>query len=255
MEFIADNHQYKNILDPLLANTVYFTQQQVLDGIEKLITHWKSMRPNIPLYVNQAYDKSGSEHWLYGTFRDILPPHKVIFRGTKDLPDACEILFLDDWCITGANMAGTMEEILYKNPNTVNTKFTATVLVFCRTDFCHHSLDEILPYYPNLQVSISHEVIVPTFVPNVDVEIGEQFLRTFVPDTRAWASAVHLEYKANHFGSYGEIYRKCRSTPVETPYTSRKFKESERQADGCWPCSVATNVGVHPPTPLIKNDI
>ena len=225
--FISNNMKFIDILVRLFEYTQYFTTEQVKNGIIKLVNKWKIDRKDIPLYVNinAENNKIGSEYWLYTIVKDILPEHNIINTQLLNecIESEIEILSIDDWCLSGVNMAVNTDELLYKH--TCKSKINYTYIFYIFTNGCSETLTSVSKSY-NISKNILYEQFVEQFNPLLEDneqnnKLIKEFLETFSPDVDDFSYPVILEYKvANQFGSFPEIYKKCRN--FIKPYKSKE---------------------------------
>lgn len=226
-DFISNNMKFIDILVRLFEFTQYFTTEEVKNGIIKLVNKWKMDRKDIPLYIyiNSENNKIGSEYWLYTIVKDILPEHNII---NSQLLNECihseiEILTIDDWCLSGSNMAGNTEDLLYNQ--IYKTKINYTYIFYILTNQCKSLMTRVLKSYkiaPNILYEHSIEPFDPLLEDNEkNNKLIREFLTTFSPDVDYFSYPIILQYKvANQFGSFPEIYKKCRS--FIKPYNSKE---------------------------------
>ena len=229
----------KEIFNLLFENTKYFTTQQVKNALLKQIEIWKEKRIPKKLYVLMSPYKVGSEQYFYYIFKDILPEHELIFIDEaidiyKDHSDiGVEILFLDDWSLSGNNMLGNIDvfisnyfpeeakEIEYEGNwietfhpefNKINNpSLSLTIIVAITTEDVIKLLNEI-----GVTPTIYYEYLIPNFGDvlrshNISQKLINDFSIIFNKESEIPSYPVHLEYKiANEFGSYPIIYNSCR---------------------------------------------
>ncbi len=228
VQLVKKYPQFAEIFEILFNNTQYYTRQQVSGAITRQIHRWLHERQPLPLFVILTSGKIGSEHYFYYHFKDQLPKHQIISNETefaKELSvyEAMEVLFLDDWCLSGVNTAGSFESIAYKNLKQLQSKSMMFTSIFAiSTLLCSQTLESLLAdSYSNVTSRIYSDVIVERFdviLKNsgqiFDHKLLTEFTKTFSPDTEDFAFPIHLDYKvANQFGSYPTIYLMCRDPP------------------------------------------
>ena len=229
--FISKNMKFLNIIVPLFEYTKYYSTDAVVTGIKDLVIEWKEQRNNdIPLYVhiNSANNEIGSEYWLYTIVKDTLPAHKIINQALLNqcTNNEIEILSLDDWCLSGNNMLGVTEDLLYDSK--YKSKIYYSFIFFLVGTHCTSILTSVLKkYYTNVIPTFFYKHKIEPFNPHLketenNKKLLEEFTKTFSPDTESLIGyPVIFEYKvANQFGSYPEIYKKCRS--FKKPYKSKE---------------------------------
>ena len=125
--FVERHIKYAKILKSLFTQTQYFTTNYIIKSSNELINEWlDSYKSERQLYVPLIQKKDGSEKWLYEINKHILPPHTVInYKDISTLSDKCDILFIDDWCLSGINCAIVIDDITYDLKN----KFKRNVLI------------------------------------------------------------------------------------------------------------------------------
>src|SRR3990167_6056079 len=137
-QIVLDNNpKYVDIIRQLFKETSYMTTTYIIDAMTSIITEWKSKRNDeLPLYVTLPHDnQTGSEWWIYNQFKDLLPKHEVITEELdispheiNDIPH--EIIALDDWMLSGQNMAERFELLCQKHTSIPHgTIFTILVVI------------------------------------------------------------------------------------------------------------------------------
>lgn len=114
-KFFDENPEFDSILRFLFQSTVYITREEILIDIENNINRWLSSR-NLerPLYVTLKEGKIGSEYYFYHHFKHLLPKHTLIWKTfPDDIPDGSEILYIDDWSLSGVQMRDSYNRIFY----------------------------------------------------------------------------------------------------------------------------------------------
>lgn len=117
-DFFDENLIFSSILKLLFENTFYITRVQILNDLKNNIEKWIIEREDRPLYVVLNSNKIGSEHYFYYTLKYLLPEHKLIIsinNNKTDILDGGEILYLDDWSLTGVHMESIYESIFYRS--------------------------------------------------------------------------------------------------------------------------------------------
>lgn len=204
-KFINENYKFKNELENLFENTIYFTTQEVIDGLRKLVKNYFSNFEG-KLYVYAT--ETGSEGYFYDMCKDLFPPYKILMEAPEE---EATILFLDDWILSGNNMANNFENIFYQK-NKYN--YEIVFISFINTRNGIFTIEGLQNYYKNVKFNFVYEHLLELF------EVSDEFAKYFNPDTEASSFPVHFEYKiANQFGSYPEIYKKCRYE-INKPYKS-----------------------------------
>ena len=214
--FVERHIKYAKILKSLFTQTQYFTTNYIIKSSNELINEWlDSYKSERQLYIPLIQKKDGSEKWLYEINKHILPPHTVInYKDISTLSDECDILFIDDWCLSGNNCASVIDDITYNLKN----KFKRNVLI----NF--YVVSVIMTENAIYQIKKIHKNTFFYYKNKIDIFEDsslefDDFIKTFQPDTEWSAHPVHLEYKiANQFGSFEKIYSKCRSSEINKPY-------------------------------------
>lgn len=225
-EFLLEHKRYFSIIDQILDNTKIYKERDVLDGILDLIVEWRKVRKQRPLYIIKRPDDTGSESWLYRKFKDQLPPHKSFIPGMTDFPDeAIEVLFIDDWCLSGSHMAGQFENAFYMSPC---KRAHCTIITYVCSSQARNLMKELETWYENIITTTMHaiqniDVFIPVRPDNICLNeweiLYERFLDEMQDDTGATAHAVIYDYKiANQFGTYEKIYKACFNLKLK-PYT------------------------------------
>jgi hypothetical protein len=133
-EFINNNIKYKQILETLFSNTKYYTHDQIKNMLEHLLTKFIDSRDkNKPLIILLDNNKIGSEHYYYYTLKHLLPEHYICFidskSGLKMIDEPCDILFLDDWSLSGCHLLGVIDSALYTKKQETNKNITINIIV------------------------------------------------------------------------------------------------------------------------------
>ncbi len=220
---LMDQHpKFQKIFNVLFDNTQYYTRQQVIDAIDRIITKWKTLRQDRPLYVLLTMNKIGSEHYLYYHFKNMLPPHEIISNPDIKI-NGGELVMIDDWCLSGNNLASSFEQIMYQIKDQVKDLIFTGIFAIA-TQSCLSTIRSVLhSSYPTISGKghVYSDVKVERFDhilknsgQEFDPQLLNDFMKTFSPDIESFAFPVHLEYKvANQFGSYPTIYLMCREPP------------------------------------------
>uniref|UniRef100_A0A6C0BLA8 Phosphoribosyltransferase domain-containing protein n=1 Tax=viral metagenome TaxID=1070528 RepID=A0A6C0BLA8_9ZZZZ len=198
-----------DIINLLLDNTRIVTRSEVEANILQLVELWKSQRDNLDLYVNASpRGKIGSEQWLYMLVRKQLPPHRLITRSVKPT-DGSEVLFIDDWALSGCNAAGSMENVLYRSGlKDIRCTFIFNVITEQANTLLPALIEES---YPNTSLKIySHSTVQPFNDILTSSNITQEEINQFNTQTGTdeGSYAIISDYKIpNTFGSYPKIYR------------------------------------------------
>lgn len=164
-EFFDDNSEFDSILRFLFENTLYITREEILLDLEENINRWKIEREDRSLYVTLNDGKIGSEYYFYYTLKHLLPRHQLIIGDIpNDIQDGSEILYLDDWSLTGINMRHSYSRIFYDDfdenlgfstRRLPNKSLHFTAILSIMTDRSIHMFD--LPKYINETCKITQE--------------------------------------------------------------------------------------------------
>jgi hypothetical protein len=211
--FLEKHQEFSDILSELFQQTVYYTTREVIDGIRRVVSRYIRERDaEVPLYVNLPASY-GSERWIYKSVRDLLPPHEILTDIELIQDRKIDIVFMDDWILSGANACGQLENALWGTRGAkVMPQVTYTVLTFISTREAQYALSSLcMKYYRKVTIKFMSEVTLEQFKPKSD-ELA--FLKEFLPEVDRCSYPVHLEYKvANQHGSFPTIYNRCRDTP------------------------------------------
>lgn len=204
--------RYEDIEQLLLDNTVFVSKQDVISGIRSLILEWKQARqPYRALYVYCPSDKIGSEQWIYLSVKDLLPSHKLL-KDKNDIHAGCEILYMDDWSLSGCHAMGSFEEMMYKNttPGVLHT-----FIFYIMSKNAVKSVNRLVQdTYPHVKYHILYSRMIAGFdeiLINHGIDPGcasvVAFHKKVNPDTEEWSYPIVSDYKIpNQFGSYPTIY-------------------------------------------------
>lgn len=144
-KFFNDNSNFDSILRLLFENTLYITRTQILEDLKNSIERWRNERENKPLYITLKTGKIGSEYYFYYTLKHLLPEHKLILNIIpRDIEDGAEILYLDDWSLTGIHMQESYNRIFYKckkYPRYPKIKLNYTVITSIMSEVVMHLFD------------------------------------------------------------------------------------------------------------------
>lgn len=176
-------------------------------------------------------DKYGSEHYYYDIFKDLLPEHELLTEPSI-VEENCEILFIDDWILSGSNFMSIFESIFYDNyckSNGNNNKLNCVIniITFVSGDFLEYFY-EVLTSYNGILTSFlfySYKAyLLNYYLPTtINEQLKYDFCKQFSPDTNEFAYTVHFDYKiANQFGSYPEIYTYCRTIKPDKSFMIKK---------------------------------
>lgn len=218
---ILKYYRYKDVLIDLVKNTKYYTVDDILNGIQDSLISWNINRKNIPLYCFLHKSNKGSSVWLYRENLKFIPEHKKLYDITdleKYINQEIEILYIDDWALSGIHLAGTFEELYpllnYGNNLYKNNKIKYTFITFINTiesELLLHSLFDL--YNINGSLISTHQLH-PFITDKYDNKLIKEIHDQFAPDApfhNKLGYAVHLEYKvSNQFGTLELFYLKCR---------------------------------------------
>ena len=207
-----------NIIELLLKNTRVVTKQEVETNILRLIEQWKAERDesrdlyvNEPTYYKGTGDDVGRDR-PYTLFKEHLPEHTLITSSVRPT-DGCEVLFINEWSLSGCTAAVAFEEVLYRS-GLKDIKYTCIFNV--STKATESTLNRLIEsdQYDNIQLKIYYDSIIG---PLDDILKGEgiadseiiSFNKQVNPDTDCGSYPIVSEYKIpNQFGSYPVIYEK-----------------------------------------------
>lgn len=209
---------HTHILSLLIQNTVYLKRSEIIESIRLQLVQWnmqraKDKRLYINCYPHESVNgnKIGSEQWLYVSCMDLLPDHTIIMPTTV-IENNSEILYIDDWSLSGNNAAAQLEHILYKRSY---KDILYTFIFHTVTDRSICTIDEIVSMYPCVA---SHCILCTSKVPEFDSILHTNgidqsdvaaFNKVINPDTECGAYAILSDYKLpNQFGSYPTVYEK-----------------------------------------------
>jgi DNA-directed RNA polymerase beta' subunit len=214
INFINKNIKYKEILIELFKNTKCIKKKDVIENIKNKLKLWKNQRENIKLYIN-LIGKIGSEHWIYDEIKYLLPQHDIILDENKLLCDNSEILYIDDWSLSGCNCCGILEGLLYKNTKLNKYKnIKYTTIFYISTKQSRDTLEDVIDYYKYINLNITYCIDIMRFddiIKNNKIKFDSQLLRNFhikfSPDTEFYSYPIVSDYKIpNQFASYPLIY-------------------------------------------------
>lgn len=204
-EFINHHLEFQPILEILFQNTQYFTRRQIIEFLETQIEIWLRQRKKLPLFFITYPKKIGSEYYYYHLFRDKFPEHRLLnLKDTVQFPDEYEVVYPDDWVLTGIRTTDVLELWKPRLPGRVHW----TLIMGLMSEKFRNSLSGITTYvgYP-----IQHSL--RDLISHLDSELVEKFYLTF-NDGYQTAYPVHLEYKISRSkGCFDSIYLRCRDIP------------------------------------------
>jgi len=240
--------KFSYLLNQLVIHTQYYTTIEVIEGIKSMILQWSQNRKSIPLFINAGRKKKSSSYWLYSTIKDLLPEHDLFLYGKTFDPDTeIEILFIDDWMLSGVNAASNFEDVLHrvlslgdvKEKDDMSqeiyhykrNKITYTIISFISTNDSNEIINELfLDYRINGKIISLHNI--PSFHSilvkleqemtddrqKITKELCQELTQEFAPDSMLLGYPVLLEYKiANQFGCLELFYEQCYN-PITPPY-------------------------------------
>lgn len=219
--FVAQYPQYEEILTAIFAQTRYLTTADVLASVDRQLQRWKEGRDSARPLVVGLPRALGSEHWLYGQFRDRLPEHTVQQKYFSP-SEPIELLLCDDCTLSGCNLCALIEDLLWAE-DAGRRPVHLTVITAVATVQAQRQIQRVADPL-TLSVTFFHEYTFHPFRPPATVPpaTADAFLQEFLPDTLEWSYPLHLEYKvANQWGSFPRVYFACRDPPVR-PYPSHK---------------------------------
>lgn len=106
--FKEKHPKFSELTDLVVSNTVYCTTTEILNKLAGLINVWKLQRKPRPLQVIMCSPHASSEHFLYQKLNHLLPPHTIVCAPT-DIKSGAELLYLDDWALSGGNTCSTIK--------------------------------------------------------------------------------------------------------------------------------------------------
>lgn len=200
------------IRDLLLRHTHVIKKDNVIKEMRSLVSNWKRTRQERDLFVScNAGSKIGSEQWIYLSVLDILPSHTILTKATS-LTDGCEILYMDDWSLSGCNACAIFEDNMYMNKA---SNVLYTFIFYLLTDEASSLISSLIErVYPHVQYRMINHTSVERFdhiLENEGIDIADpdivEFHRKYNPDTQSFAYPIVSDYKIpNQFGSYPTIY-------------------------------------------------
>jgi len=223
-KFLQEHSKYSEIIERLFEKTQYFTTQFIIDAVTQSVNELSSSSQLV--YIPLLCDKYGSENWLYDTITKKIIPNHIIMTYDKsninNLIIPCldngfngTILIVDDWCLSGNWITGIIDDITYymKNKKMDISCVRFDIITVIATNSAMKSIKK----FHNNVFFYNKCIIEPFEETNID-PLFVEFIKQFQPDTECTAFPVHLEYKvANQFGSFPEIYTKCRRE-ITKPY-------------------------------------
>jgi hypothetical protein len=107
------NDMTKNIAKKVVEQSLRFTMNDILDGMQKCMDRVNALLPRYNLYIPQ--NKIGSEHWILLKLRDRLHPIQVIW-GYKNVGviNQYPIIILDDFIYSSINMCTHIDSLKYE---------------------------------------------------------------------------------------------------------------------------------------------
>jgi hypothetical protein len=216
---LLQHPQFTNELMSVFNQTKYFKRTQVEDVIKKLVLNYCMNRKKVPLYINLPKDKIGSEHWLYLQYKDILPPHTIV--NDNQIIDG-ELLYVDDWCISGSNAVLNLNKIIYTSKwllgqyDTTNIKLT---FIFSSvTDNGLDHLNNIISLLYKSKKQFIYDSVIQKFSCDND-----DFKTSWYSGHNDGQYSIHSDYKIPDCKSFINIYKKCNLE------TNTKFMESVKK--------------------------
>jgi len=145
----------------------------------------------------------------YILVRKQLPPHRLITTRVKPT-DGSEVLFVDDWALSGCNAAGSMENVLYRSGlKDVKCTFIFNVTTEQANTLLIKLINGVysstsLKIYSQSTVNPFNDILVSNNI--TQEEINEFNTQT---GTDEGSYAIISDYKIpNQFGSYPQVYKK-----------------------------------------------
>lgn len=192
-------------------------------GIVDAILSWCSRRTSTnPLYVNLCTGKVGSEQWLYLLVRSLLPAHKVIRRASElDQTVDVDILYMDDWTLSGSQAVGTAEQVLYPKINALKNVHYY-IITYVATVDSQELIKMTNEMYPGvtfhqtfgvqayrLSQAVTYYQQFSTF--STPLLIDQDQMKTFIqmhnPESQVDGHLIYSDYKIpSDFSSYPSIY-------------------------------------------------
>ena len=213
VQLYEDYPKYKQIFDLLFEYTHYYTKREIIHDIYENIMNWKEIRRKIPLFVIIDNNKIGSDHYYYYHFKDILPKHKIILSSNEISDDNdVELLYIDDWSLTGLNMIKLFEPLINRKHRT--SEILLTCIISISTIACNTAIMEFKDNY-NVSCNIYTSHIIKSFKSilnkmNIPHELIYEFFEDFLTDSNIDIYPVQLEYKSiTSDYSDQSIYSKC----------------------------------------------
>jgi len=219
--FLERNEKFRPVIEGLIAQTHYFTTEQIIAGVRSEVKKYCDERKEqeVPLVVITG-ENGTSGYWLYQQVLNLLPPHTHVWwrraAGSPDLKGKVDILCIDDWSISGCQMVGLLQNHLYGvkdvsvNSYTIITCVATTTAIELVLQLCHTAYKHIIPF-EKFQFRSNH------IIPQIDKKLQEdelfsQYCEAREPDLADVRHAVHLEYKVSiGFADIQRLYRNCRA--------------------------------------------
>lgn len=191
-------------------NTKYVTKELVRVYAELLLRQWIASRdPSKRLALIFEANKVGSRHWLYFLFHHLLPEHKRIteYATQEELDTIDEILFLDDFSITGQNLIGTFDQLAFgKKTKHISVQI---ILAFSYNNFLGEMNGFVGRSYGGVKYLVAESLTEPKstlLTPAFHDAINNKEERDLIP--------FHAEYKIpDRFCTYAALYEQCRAPP------------------------------------------
>ena len=229
----------------ILQSGKKITREQIEIWAPKMINHFLKIRDaSRPLYVNLCTKKIGSEQWVYLLVRDLIPEHKILNKPEDlDKTESIDILFLDDWVLSGSNAVGAWERVMWQHYEKLRD-VRYYIRSFVATDASGKLLSETKLIYKNIQVFQTCAMIVDNLSTvlrsknTYTLTNGQQFTTPWRVNIKDWVSfhhkhnpsshnegyLIYSDYKLpNEFGSYPSIY--CTVMPEVDREFMKKVEE------------------------------
>ena len=211
--------------DFVLKNTIVAKKENVIKSIRESILIWRQNKTNKKIYINLSTDKIGSEQWLYLEVKDLLPEHTIIQDEYCKIEDHCEILYIDDICLSGYNACMNFRDFFkHRSLKDVHYNF----IFYGATNEGYNLIRNYSKeFYSHFKYACMNTIIIPRMdeimqdknITFPETEIKE-FHKIYSTELDDYLHPFYSDYKIpNNYGSYTKLYEE-----IYTP--NRKFMKA-----------------------------
>lgn len=211
--------KYNTILQIIGDSSIFCTTQYIIDTSRMLVEKWRNERQDRKLYIVSIGEKVGSEQWMYLVNRNLLPPHQLItsydcdesrFLVDNIIEEDSEILFIDDFMLSGTNIIGQFENLFYNFRDITQRKHISFIMPVVTAESLT-LINEIINSYDNMTCNVKtyYDYKMEKINYDDDEQLTHDLGFLINPDSESLNYPFFTEYKIpNQFGSFPTLYNR-----------------------------------------------